>query len=194
MARKHRPSDVTAKYRKRLKRRIAKLETAASRAEGRKREIIERTNLLKDLLQQTYNMPTEADRKAVFSQIEQAAPSARGRSRRSDAAFKRKLNEMNQARTKEDLVKSKVFWMATKDSWLGYDRHQRADRIKKAFGVDTLQEAYDMVMDSHKADIDRMLSALSVYDDQGRMATTDDLIADAEDPYDAIKPYLVYIR
>lgn len=187
--RKARPSDVTAKYRKRLKRRIAKLEKMETTAGSKRKIIMAQKRKMQDLLKETYGVRGEELRK-VLKTVEKAVPSARGRVRRSDTAFKRRLNEMGQNKTNEDLVNSKVFWQATKDVWLGAPREERAALIKKAYGVDTLQEAFNLVMDVTREQRKQMMDQLGVYDSDGRMSSTDLLVADAEDPYDVIKPLL----
>lgn len=187
--RKSRPSDETAKYRKRLKRRIAKLEKAEKGAGAKRKAIAAQKRKLQDMLKETYGKRGN-ELKNTLHEIDKAVPSGRGRSRRSDKAFKRKLNQMNQNKTNEDLVNSKVFWQVTKDVWVGAPREKRAELIKKAYGVDTLQEAYQIVMDSTVDARREMMAQLSAYDSHGRMSSTDLLVADAEDPYEVVKPLL----
>lgn len=184
-----RPSDITAMYRKRLKRRIQKMEKAQKNATKARRQIDKQLAELRDMLAGTYEYKGK-DLQNYLKKVEERVPANRGRVRRSDTAFKRKMNEMNTSQSNTDLVNSKVFWQVTKDVWLGAPREERATLIKKAYGVDTLQEAYNIVMDSTVVERRMMMEQLGAYDEQGRMASTDLLVADAEDPYDAIKPLL----
>lgn len=191
--RKAKPSDVTAKYRKRLKRRIAKLEKLSGNAGARRNALLQQLQEYSDLLKQTYTTdPTE--RKQLFTELEERVPAkSPRRARRSDKAFTRRMTEMNRSDKPDDIIRNKVFWQATKDLWRGAPRNERVGIIKRAYGVDTLQEAYDIIMEQHSKAIDEMEKMLAAYRN-GTLADSNMITADVEDPYNVIAPLMVFIR
>ena len=191
--RKPKPSDVTAKYRKRLKRRIDKLEKLSGTAGARRNALMQQMQEYNDLLKQTYTS-NPVERKQLFDELEKRVPAkSPRRARRSDKAFTRRRAEMNRIEKPGDTIRNKVFWQATKDLWRGAPRNERVDIIKRAYGTDTLQEAYDIVMEQHRKAITEMESMLAAYR-KGELADTEGISADVEDPYNVIAPLLVFIR
>lgn len=191
--RKPKPSDLTAKYRKRLKRRIAKLDKLAETAGVRKTAILKQRAEYVDMLAQTYQGDM-TERRKYLEELEQIIPARdTSRTKRSDAATIRRLRDMNESQQTGDMIRTKVFWQATKDLWRGAPREERAAIIKRAYGTNTLGEAYDIVMDTYRKQINEMEKLMGAYDN-GTMYDTLGLQADAMSPYDVLSTMLVNIR
>lgn len=191
--RKPKPSDLTAKYRKRLKRRIARLDKLAETAGVRKTAILKQRAEYADMLAQTYQGDM-SERRKYLAELEQIIPArSTARTKRSDAATIRRLREMNESQQMNDMIRVKVFWQATKDLWRGAPREERATIIKRAYGTNTLGEAYDIVMTTYRKQINDMETLMGAYDN-GIMSDTMGLQADAMDPYDVLATMLVNIR
>lgn len=191
--RKPKPSDLTAKYRKRLKRRIARLDKLAENAGVRKTALMKQRAEYADMLAQTYQGDM-SERRKYLKELERVIPARNAsRTKRSDAATMRRLREMNESGQMSDMIRIKVFWQATKDLWRGAPREDRASIIKRAYGTNTLGEAYDIVMDIYRMQISDMEYNMQAYDN-GVMTDTMRVQADVMSPYDVLSTMLVNIR
>lgn len=200
--RKAKPSDVTAKYRKRLKRRIAHIEKAIDNVSSTRRGALEQqvTNL-NSMLRETYQPMTKDEKAELFRQIEKTTPARNAnREKRLNRNFMRQLKlglmgeDSNLANNNlEAQIRTKVFWQATKMIWLGGSRKDREKAILKGYGVDTLEEAYRITQENNEELIQQMINEANA-SAKGDINNTDDMTAEADEAYKSYGYLLAMVK
>lgn len=200
--RKAKPSDVTAKYRKRLKRRIAHIEKTIDNVSSTRRGALEQqvTNL-NSMLRETYQPMTKDEKAELFRQIEKTTPARNAnREKRLNRNFMRQLKlgvmgeDSNLANNNlEAQIRTKVFWQATKMIWLGGSRKDREKAILKGYGVDTLEEAYRITQENNEELIQQMINEANA-SAKGDINNTDDMTAEADEAYKSYGYLLAMVK
>lgn len=200
--RKAKPSDVTAKYRKRLKRRIVHIEKTIDNVSSTRRGALEQqvTNL-NSMLRETYQPMTKDEKAELFRQIEKTTPARNAnREKRLNRNFMRQLKlgvmgeDSNLANNNlEAQIRTKVFWQATKMIWLGGSRKDREKAILKGYGVDTLEEAYRITQENNEELIQQMINEANA-SAKGDINNTDDMTAEADEAYKSYGYLLAMVK
>lgn len=200
--RKAKPSDVTAKYRKRLKRRIAHIEkTMDSVSSTRKNALEQQVTNLNSMLRETYQPMTKDEKAELFRQIEKTTPARNAnREKRLNRVFMRQIKlgvtgeDSNLANnTMEAQIRTKVFWQATKMLWLGGSRKDREKAILKGYGVDTLEEAYRITQENNEELIQQMINEANA-SAKGNINNSDDMTAEADEAYKSYGYLLAMVK
>lgn len=200
--RKAKPSDITAKYRKRLKRRIAHIDKIAENATiVRKNALIQQSNNLKGLLKDTYAPMTKEEKAELFRYIEKTIPARNAnREKRLNRNFMRQLklgvtgeDSMLANNVLESQIRTKVFWQATKMLWLGGSRKDRERAILKGYGVDTLEEAYIITQENNEELIQQMINE-GLATSKGNVNNSDDITAEADESYKSYGYLLAMVK
>lgn len=200
--RKAKPSDVTAKYRKRLKRRIAHIEkTIDNVSSTRKGALEQQVTNLNSMLRETYQPMTKDEKAELFRQIEKTTPARNAnREKRLNRNFMRQLKlgvtgeDSNLANNNlEAQIRTKVFWQATKMIWLGGSRKDREKAILKGYGVDTLEEAYRITQENNEELIQQMVNEANA-SAKGDINNTDDMTAEADEAYKSYGYLLAMVK
>lgn len=200
--RKAKPSDVTAKYRKRLKRRIAHIDKIAENAtSSRKNALIQQSNNLRGLLKDTYAPMTKEEKTELFRHIEKTIPARNAnREKRLNRNFMRQLklgvtgeDSMLANNVLESQIRTKVFWQATKMLWLGGSRKDRERAILKGYGVDTLEEAYRITQENNEELIQQMINE-GLATSKGDVNNSDDITAEADESYKSYGYLLAMVK
>lgn len=200
--RKARPSDITAKYRKRLKRRIAHIEkTIDNVSSTRKGALEQQVTNLNSMLRETYQPMTKDEKAELFRQIEKTAPARNAnREKRLNRTFMRQLKlgvtgeDSNLANnTLEAQIRTKVFWQATKMLWLGGSRKDREKAILKGYGVDTLEEAYRITQENNEELIQQMINEANAAV-KGDINDSDNMTAEADEAYKSYGYLLAMVK
>ena len=200
--RKAKPSDVTAKYRKRLKRRIAHIEkTMDSVSSTRKNALKQQVTNLNSMLRETYQPMTKDEKAELFRQIEKTTPARNAnREKRLNRVFMRQIKlgvtgeDSNLANnTMEAQIRTKVFWQATKMLWLGGSRKDREKAILKGYGVDTLEEAYRITQENNEELIQQMINEANA-STKGNINNSDDMTAEADEAYKSYGYLLAMVK
>lgn len=200
--RKARPSDVTAKYRKRLKRRIAHIEKAMdSVSSDRKNALEQQVTNLNSMLRETYQPMTKDEKAALFRQIEKTAPARNAnREKRLNRVFMRQIKlgvtgeySTLANNTMEAQIRTKVFWQATKMLWLGGSRKDREAAILKGYGVNTLEEAYRITQENNEELIQQMINEANATV-KGDINNSDDMTAEADEAYKSYGYLLAMVK
>lgn len=200
--RKAKPSDVTAKYRKRLKRRIAHIDKIAENATAsRKNALIQQSNNLRGLLKDTYAPMTKEEKTELFRHIEKTTPARNAnREKRLNRNFMRQLklgvtgeDSMLANNVLESQIRTKVFWQATKMLWLGGSRKDRERAILKGYGVDTLEEAYRITQENNEELIQQMINE-GLATSKGNVNNSDDITAEADEAYKSYGYLLAMVK
>lgn len=200
--RKARPSDITAKYRKRLKRRIAHIEkTIDNVSSTRKGALEQQVTNLNSMLRETYQPMTKDEKAELFKQIEKTAPVRNAnREKRLNRTFMRQLKlgvtgeDSNLANnTLEAQIRTKVFWQATKMLWLGGSRKDREKAILKGYGVDTLEEAYRITQENNEELIQQMINEANAAV-KGDINDSDNMTAEADEAYKSYGYLLAMVK
>ena len=200
--RKPKPSDVTAKYRKRLKRRIAHIEkTMDSVSSTRKNALEQQVTNLNSMLRETYQSMTKDEKAELFRQIEKTAPARNAnREKRLNRVFMRQIKlavtgeDSNLANnTMEAQIRTKVFWQATKMLWLGGSRKDREKAILKGYGVDTLEEVYRITQENNEELIQQMINEANA-SAKGDINNSDDMTAEADEAYKSYGYLLAMVK
>lgn len=200
--RKAKPSDVTAKYRKRLKRRIAHIEkTMDSVSSTRKNALEQQVTNLNSMLRETYQPMTKDEKAELFRQIEKTIPARNAnREKRLNRVFMRQIKlgvtgeDSNLANnTMEAQIRTKVFWQATKMLWLGGSRKDREKAILKGYGVDTLEEAYRITQENNEELIQQMINEANA-STKGNINNSDDMTAEADEAYKSYGYLLAMVK
>lgn len=200
--RKAKPSDVTAKYRKRLKRRIAHIEKVIENVSSTRKGALEQqvTNL-NSMLRETYQPMTKDEKAELFRQIEKTTPARNAnREKRLNRNFMRQLKlgvtgeDSNLANNNlEAQIRTKVFWQSTKMLWLGGSRKDREKAILKGYGVDTLEEAYRITQENNEELIQQMINEANA-SAKGDINNTDDMTAEADEAYKSYGYLLAMVK
>lgn len=200
--RKARPSDVTAKYRKRLKRRIAHIEKTMDNASSiRKNALEQQVTNLNSMLRETYQPMTKDEKAKLFRQIEKTIPARNAnREKRLNRVF---MHQIKLAVTCEDStlanntmeaqIRTKVFWQATKMLWLGSSRKDREKAILKGYGVDTIEEAYRITQENNEELIQQMINEANA-SAKGDINNSDDMTAEADEAYKSYGYLLAMVK
>lgn len=200
--RKAKPSDITAKYRKRLKRRIAHIDKIMENATvSRKNALIQQSNNLKGLLKDTYAPMTKEEKTELFKNIEKTIPARNAnREKRLNRNFMRQLklgvtgeDTMLANNVLESQIRTKVFWQATKMLWLGGRRKDRERAILKGYGVDTLEEAYRITQENNEELIQQMINE-GLATSKGDVNDSDDITAEADEAYKSYGYLLAMVK
>lgn len=200
--RKPRPSDVTAKYRKRLKRRIAHIEKAMdSVSSARKNALEQQVTNLNSMLRETYQPMTKDEKAALFRQIEKTAPARNAnREKRLNRVFMHQIklgvtgeDSTLANNTMEAQIRTKVFWQATKMLWLGGSRKDREAAILKGYGVNTLEEAYRITQENNEELIQQMINEANATV-KGDINNSDDMTAEADEAYKSYGYLLAMVK
>lgn len=200
--RKAKPSDITAKYRKRLKRRIAHIDKIAENATvSRKNALIQQSNNLRGLLKDTYAPMTKEEKIELFRNIEKTIPARNAnREKRLNRNFMRQLklgvtgeDSMLANNVLESQIRTKVFWQATKMLWLGGSRKDRERAILKGYGVDTLEEAYRITQENNEELIQQMINE-GLATSKGNVNNSDDITAEADEAYKSYGYLLAMVK
>ena len=200
--RKPRPSDVTAKYRKRLKRRIAHIEkTMDSVSSIRKNALEQQVTNLNSMLRETYQPITKDEKAELFRQIEKTTPARNAnREKRLNRVFMRQIklgvtgeDSTLANNTMEAQIRTKVFWQATKMLWLGGSRKDREKAILKGYGVDTLEEAYRITQENNEELIQQMINEANA-SAKGDINNSDDMTAEADEAYKSYGYLLAMVK
>lgn len=200
--RKAKPSDVTAKYRKRLKRRIVHIEkTIDNVSSTRKGALEQQVTNLNSMLRETYQPMTKDEKAELFRQIEKTIPARNAnREKRLNRNFMRQLKlgvtgeDSNLANNNlEAQIRTKVFWQATKMLWLGGSRKDREKAILKGYGVDTLEEAYRITQENNEELIQQMINEANA-SAKGDINNTDDMTAEADEAYKSYGYLLAMVK
>lgn len=200
--RKAKPSDITAKYRKRLKRRIAHIDKISENAAiTRKNALIQQSNNLRGLLKDTYAPMTKEERTELFRTIEKTIPARNAnREKRLNRNFMRQLklgvtgeDSMLSNNILESQIRTKVFWQATKMLWLGGGRKDREKAILKGYGVDTLEEAYRITQENNEELIQQMINE-GLATSKGDVNNSDDITAEADESYKSYGYLLAMVK
>lgn len=200
--RKAKPSDITAKYRKRLKRRIAHIEkTIDNVSSTRKGALEQQVTNLNSMLRETYQPMTKDEKAELFRQIEKTTPARNAnREKRLNRNFMRQLKlgvtgeDSNLANNNlEAQIRTKVFWQATKMIWLGGSRKDREKAILKGYGVDTLEEAYRITQENNEELIQQMINEANA-SAKGDINNTADMTAEADEAYKSYGYLLAMVK
>lgn len=200
--RKAKPSDITAKYRKRLKRRIAHIDKIVENATvSRKNTLIQQSNNLRGLLKDTYAPMTKEEKTELFRNIEKIIPARNAnREKRLNRNFMRQLklgvtgeDTMLANNVLESQIRTKVFWQATKMLWLGGSRKDRERAILKGYGVDTLEEAYRITQENNEELIQQMINE-GLATSKGDVNNSDDITAEADEAYKSYGYLLAMVK
>lgn len=200
--RKPKPSDVTAKYRKRLKRRIAHIEkTMDSVSSTRKNALEQQVTNLNSMLRETYQPMTKDEKAELFRQIEKTTPARNAnREKRLNRVFMRQIklgvtgeDSTLANNTMEAQIRTKVFWQATKMLWLGGSRKDREKAILKGYGVDTLEEAYRITQENNEELIQQMINEANA-SVKGNINNSDDMTAEADEAYKSYGYLLAMVK
>lgn len=200
--RKPRPSDVTAKYRKRLKRRIAHIEKTMDNVSSiRKNALEQQVTNLNSMLRETYQPMTKDEKAELFRQIEKTIPARNAnREKRLNRVFMRQIklgvtgNDSTLANnTMEAQIRTKVFWQATKMLWLGGSRKDREAAILKGYGVDTIEEAYRITQENNEELIQQMINEANA-SAKGDINNSDDMTAEADEAYKSYGYLLAMVK
>lgn len=200
--RKPKPSDVTAKYRKRLKRRIAHIEkTMDSVSSTRKNALEQQVTNLNSMLRETYQPMTKDEKAELFRQIEKTIPARNAnREKRLNRVFMRQIklgvtgeDSTLANNTMEAQIRTKVFWQATKMLWLGGSRKDREKAILKGYGVDTLEEAYRITQENNEELIQQMINEANA-SAKGNINNSDDMTAEADEAYKSYGYLLAMVK
>lgn len=200
--RKPKPSDVTAKYRKRLKRRIAHIEkTMDSVSSTRKNALEQQVTNLNSMLRETYQPMTKDEKAELFRQIEKTTPARNAnREKRLNRVFMRQIklgvtgeDSILANNTMEAQIRTKVFWQATKMLWLGGSRKDREKAILKGYGVDTLEEAYRITQENNEELIQQMINEANA-SAKGNINNSDDMTAEADEAYKSYGYLLAMVK
>lgn len=200
--RKPKPSDVTAKYRKRLKRRIAHIEkTMDSVSSTRKNALEQQVTNLNSMLRETYQPMTKDEKAELFRQIEKTTPARNAnREKRLNRVFMRQIklgvtgeDSTLANNTMEAQIRTKVFWQATKMLWLGGSRKDREKAILKGYGVDTLEEAYRITQENNEELIQQMINEANA-SAKGNINNSDDMTAEADEAYKSYGYLLAMVK
>lgn len=200
--RKPKPSDVTAKYRKRLKRRIAHIEkTMDSVSSTRKNALEQQVTNLNSMLRETYQPMTKDEKAELFRQIEKTTPARNAnREKRLNRVFMQQIklgvtgeDSTLANNTMEAQIRTKVFWQATKMLWLGGSRKDREKAILKGYGVDTLEEAYRITQENNEELIQQMINEANA-SAKGNINNSDDMTAEADEAYKSYGYLLAMVK
>lgn len=200
--RKARPSDVTAKYRKRLKRRIAHIEKTMDNVSSiRKNALEQQVTNLNSMLRETYQPMTKDEKAELFRQIEKTTPARNAnREKRLNRIFMRQIklgvtgeDSTLANNTMEAQIRTKVFWQATKMLWLGGSRKDREKAILKGYGVDTLEEAYRITQENNEELIQQMINEANA-SVKGNINNSDDMTAEADEAYKSYGYLLAMVK
>lgn len=200
--RKPKPSDVTAKYRKRLKRRIAHIEKAMdSVSSTRKNALEQQVTNLNSMLRETYQPMTKDEKAELFRQIEKTTPARNAnREKRLNRVFMRQIklgvtgeDSTLANNTMEAQIRTKVFWQATKMLWLGGSRKDREKAILKGYGVNTLEEAYRITQENNEELIQQMINEANAAV-KGDINNSDDMTAEADEAYKSYGYLLAMVK
>lgn len=200
--RKARPSDVTAKYRKRLKRRIAHIEKTMDNVSSiRKNALEQQVTNLNSMLRETYQPMTKDEKAELFRQIEKTIPARNAnREKRLNRVFMRQIklgvtgeDSILANNTMEAQIRTKVFWQATKMLWLGGSRKDREKAILKGYGVDTIEEAYRITQENNEELIQQMINEANA-SAKGDINNSDDMTAEADEAYKSYGYLLAMVK
>lgn len=200
--RKARPSDVTAKYRKRLKRRIAHIEKTMDNVSSIRKNALEQQVInLNSMLRETYQPMTKDEKAALFRQIEKTIPARNAnREKRLNRVFMRQIklgvtgeDSTLANNTMEAQIRTKVFWQATKMLWLGGSRKDREKAILKGYGVDTIEEAYRITQENNEELIQQMINEANA-SAKGDINNSDDMTAEADEAYKSYGYLLAMVK
>lgn len=200
--RKARPSDVTAKYRKRLKRRIAHIEKTMDNVSSiRKNALEQQVTNLNSMLRETYQPMTKDEKAELFRQIEKTFPARNAnREKRLNRVFMRQIklgvtgeDSILANNTMEAQIRTKVFWQATKMLWLGGSRKDREKAILKGYGVDTIEEAYRITQENNEELIQQMINEANA-SAKGDINNSDDMTAEADEAYKSYGYLLAMVK
>lgn len=200
--RKAKPSDVTAKYRKRLKRRIAHIEKAMDNVSSiRKNALEQQVTNLNSMLRETYQPMTKDEKAELFRQIEKTIPARNAnREKRLNRVFMRQIklgvtgeDSTLANNTMEAQIRTKVFWQATKMLWLGGSRKDREKAILKGYGVDTIEEAYRITQENNEELIQQMINEANA-SAKGDINNSDDMTAEADEAYKSYGYLLAMVK
>lgn len=200
--RKAKPSDVTAKYRKRLKRRIAHIEKTMDNVSSiRKNALEQQVTNLNSMLRETYQPMTKDEKAELFRQIEKTIPARNAnREKRLNRVFMRQIklgvtgeDSTLANNTMEAQIRTKVFWQATKMLWLGGSRKDREKAILKGYGVDTIEEAYRITQENNEELIQQMINEANA-SAKGDINNSDDMTAEADEAYKSYGYLLAMVK
>lgn len=200
--RKARFSDVTAKYRKRLKRRIVHIEKAMDNVSSiRKNALEQQVTNLNSMLRETYQPMTKDEKAELFRQIEKAIPARNAnREKRLNRVFMHQIklgvtgeDSTLANNTMEAQIRTKVFWQATKMLWLGGSRKDREKAILKGYGVNTLEEAYRITQENNEELIQQMINEANA-SAKGNINNSDDMTAEADEAYKSYGYLLAMVK
>lgn len=200
--RKAKPSDVTAKYRKRLKRRIAHIEKTMDNVSSiRKNALEQQVTNLNSMLRETYQPMTKDEKAELFRQIEKTFPARNAnREKRLNRVFMRQIklgvtgeDSILANNTMEAQIRTKVFWQATKMLWLGGSRKDREKAILKGYGVDTIEEAYRITQENNEELIQQMINEANA-SAKGDINNSDDMTAEADEAYKSYGYLLAMVK
>lgn len=200
--RKAKPSDVTAKYRKRLKRRIAHIEKTMDNVSSiRKNALEQQVTNLNSMLRETYQPMTKDEKAELFRQIEKTIPARNAnREKRLNRVFMRQIkfgvtgeDSILANNTMEAQIRTKVFWQATKMLWLGGSRKDREKAILKGYGVDTIEEAYRITQENNEELIQQMINEANA-SAKGDINNSDDMTAEADEAYKSYGYLLAMVK
>ena len=200
--RKARPSDVTAKYRKRLKRRIAHIEKTMDNVSSiRKNALEQQVTNLNSMLRETYQPMTKDEKAELFRQIEKTTPARNAnREKRLNRVFMHQIklsvtgeDSTLANNTMEAQIRTKVFWQATKMLWLSGTRKDREKAILKGYGVDTIEEAYRITQENNEELIQQMINEANA-SAKGDINNSDDMTAEADEAYKSYGYLLAMVK
>lgn len=200
--RKAKPSDVTAKYRKRLKRRIAHIEKTMDNVSSiRKNALEQQVTNLNSMLRETYQPMTKDEKAELFRQIEKTIPARNAnREKRLNRVFMRQIklgvtgeDSILANNTMEAQIRTKVFWQATKMLWLGGSRKDREKAILKGYGVDTIEEAYRITQENNEELIQQMINEANA-SAKGDINNSDYMTAEADEAYKSYGYLLAMVK
>lgn len=200
--RKPRPSDITAKYRKRIKRRIAHIEKMLNSASSTRKNALEQQIInLNSMLRETYQTMSKEARTDLFNRIEKTTPARNAnREKRLNRIFMRELslastNNISKLSSDslEGQIRTKVFWQSTKMMWIGGSRKNREKAILKGFGVDTLEEAYNITQANNEELIQQILNEARA-SSTGDIENSDDMSAEADEAYTSYGYLLAMVK
>lgn len=200
--RKPRPSDITAKYRKRIKRRIAHIEKMLNSTSSTRKNALEQQIInLNSMLRETYQTMSKEARTDLFNRIEKTTPARNAnREKRLNRIFMRELslastNNISKLSSDslEGQIRTKVFWQSTKMMWIGGSRKNREKAILKGFGVDTLEEAYNITQADNEELIQQILNEARA-SSTGDIENSDDMSAEADEAYKSYGYLLAMVK
>lgn len=179
MARKRKPSDDVYNARRKAKRYVQSLQTQLSKtsSEAGRASLQAYISNLETQIAKTYRSSGSDQRKAL-QVLRQQTDKTTGTNARSRAnfVFQQQIGLASRAQESslgggaEGRAKTKIFYRATQKYWQGAPNEERNKRIMAAMGVDSLSEAYDIIMSENE-------EALAYALGTGDIADTDESLA-----------------